>query len=98
MRRVLPGLILTTLTIGFAAPLRGQEAGAGAAASSPRISLDGRWDLLVDRENAGAAKGVMSGSGPAWDKVFKVAVPGPFETQPQAAGFDGIVWYRLILP
>ena len=98
MLRALPGLILTTLTMLLVAPLQGQGAGAGPAASSPRVALDGRWDLLVDRENAGAARGLQSGVGPAWDKAAKVNVPGPFETQSTAAGFDGVVWYRLQLP
>src|SRR6185503_16982121 len=101
MRRVPPALVVAMSLFTPVAALRAQDAGApraGADASSPRVSLDGRWELLLDREDTGLARGLQAGSGPSWERAPKVAVPGPLESNPQASDYDGVVWYRCKLP
>ncbi len=91
------------LSVGAAAPAQDPTgdptpAGAEPVAASPRIELPARWDLLLDKDNAGSLRGLPGGTGPAWDGALRVAVPGPFECNPQAARYDGAVWYRCALP
>src|SRR5262245_22773016 len=101
MRRVLPALVIGTSLFTSMAVLRAQDAGvslAGTDAGSPRVSLDGRWDLLLDREDTGLMRGLQAGSGPGWERALKIAVPGPLESNSQASDYDGVAWYRCQLP
>src|SRR5262245_753974 len=101
MSRVPPALVIATSLFIPVAVLHGQDAGVSAPpgdAASPRVSLDGRWDLLLDREDTGVTRGLQAGSGPGWDRPLKVAVPGPLESNTQASDYDGVAWYRCVLP
>ncbi|HEX5008755.1 MAG TPA: hypothetical protein VFY71_00035 [Planctomycetota bacterium] len=101
MSRVPPALVIATSLFVLVAVLHGQDAGVSGPpgdAASPRVSLDGRWELLLDRENTGLTRGLQAGSGPGWDRALKVAVPGPLESNTQASEYDGVAWYRCALP
>jgi hypothetical protein len=71
---------------------------APAARAQSGISLEGRWDLLLDPDNRGLQNGLSSGTGRPWAEPLKVFVPGVLEAAPAAAGYDGIAWYRTTLP
>jgi len=105
LRKPLAAFVTVAAVLLCGAAAQGQEpAGAEAvaiasqAAASPRLELPARWDLLLDKKNSGLERGLQAGTGPAWDDALRVAVPGPFESHPQAAGHDGPVWYRCALP
>ncbi|MGQ0554227.1 MAG: hypothetical protein ACT4PU_13530 [Planctomycetota bacterium] len=77
---------------------------AGAVTAAPTepaqstLSLDGRWDLLLDHENIGLVSGWSDGEARPWADALKVPVPGPLELQAKAADFDGVAWFRRALP
>lgn len=82
------GAVLSATAVGQVAPAEG----------APRRPLDGRWDLVLDRDNVGLKRGLQDPASPGWSNALKVLVPGPFESHPQAAAYDGVAWYRVELP
>jgi Glycosyl hydrolases family 2, TIM barrel domain len=105
MSRALPALVTSLALLVVHSTARGQDDAApisvpppAADSASPRVSLDGRWDLVLDRENNGVTRGLQLGRGPGWERALKVAVPGPLESNPQATDYDGVAWYRCVLP
>ena len=67
-------------------------------AAAQSVSLDGRWDLLLDPEDRGLAQPLQDGTHARWSQALGVGVPGAFETTPETVGYDGIVWYRRRIP
>jgi hypothetical protein len=98
MQRVLAAFIVVLLTAFPGGTAAAQAAPGATPAPAARVPLDGRWDLLVDRDNVGLKRGLQDPAAPGWGTALKVLVPGPFEAHPQAADHDGVAWYRLELP
>lgn len=69
--------------------------------SEPRIDLGGIWQLRLDPADKGLKEGWMLPEKWAGMKgVLSADVPGPWELLPEAAGHDGVAWYRtsFLLP
>src|SRR5262245_42043676 len=77
-------------------PLQDQP---GSAPGAPQqLSLDGRWKLLLDPDATGEQRGLQRGDHPAWLDALSVPVPGPLEATSQTDGYDGVAWYRQLVP
>ena len=58
-----------------------------------RMTLNGGWEIIFDKENAGVEKGWQKSA--PWDEEGKpINVPSCFETIAEGAEYDGVVWYR----
>lgn len=98
MQRVVSAFIAVLLAALACRTAAGQATPARAPAPAARHALDGRWELLLDRENLGLKRGLQDPTAPGWAGALRVPVPGPFEAHPQAAEHDGVAWYRTELP
>jgi len=87
--------LLAGVTLDTSAQTASIPADAGARTLA---SLEGRWDLLLDPEDRGSARGLPTGDSPAWSDAFKIFVPGVLEATSQTMGYDGVAWYRTVLP
>gem|GEM_PF-2193570 len=65
---------------------------------STAVSLNGDWELLLDPHNDGGPRRLALGREQAWASALSVAVPGVLEQLPESAGYDGVVWYRRLVP
>lgn len=79
--------------------LDGTEDDLGDSAGEPIVvSLDGTWELLLDPNNDGGPRGLARGLERVWGESLSVIVPGVLEQLPSSAGYDGVVWYRRLVP
>lgn len=90
--------LVTVVWVVLAALCVGPAASARSPGAESLLALDGTWDVVLDPQADGVARGLPSGAGAGWRAPLAVAVPGALEVHPKAVGYDGVSWYRRRIP